>query len=104
MGSARCSAKSTWGRRSQLRPSSRLSPRKQSRTSSESLLVCGEPREEAPRVLVQFLLLLLDHSLPRNPRHFVQAGWRVRGDAWPSGLSALGEGDYMYSTSLSQKK
>merc|ERR1712194_848864 len=68
MGSARCSAKSTWGRRSQQRPSSRLSPRKQSRTSSESLLVCGEPREEASRVLLQFLLLLLDHSLPRNIR------------------------------------
>merc|ERR1711957_1002967 len=44
---------------------------KQSRTSSESLPVCGEAREEAPRVLLQFLLLLLDHSLPRNLRVFL---------------------------------
>merc|ERR1712032_665245 len=36
--------------------------------------------------------------------HFVQVGWRVRGHAWPSGSTTLGEGDHMYSTSVSQKK
>merc|ERR1712060_245402 len=36
--------------------------------------------------------------------HFVQVDWRVRGHAWPSGPTTLGEGDHMYSTSASQRK
>merc|ERR1719356_2015723 len=36
--------------------------------------------------------------------HVVQAGWRVRGHAWPSGPTTLGEGDHMYSTLVSQIK
>merc|ERR1712151_625555 len=36
--------------------------------------------------------------------HFVQVGWRARGNAWPSGPRTLGEGDHMYSTSFSQLK
>merc|ERR1712194_809652 len=36
--------------------------------------------------------------------HFVQGGWRVRGHAWSSGPRTLGEGDHLYSTSVSQKK
>merc|ERR1711924_197447 len=36
-------------------------PRKPSRTSSEGPLFCGEPCEEAPRMLLQCLLLLLVH-------------------------------------------
>merc|ERR1712083_909015 len=36
--------------------------------------------------------------------HFVQVGWRVRAHAWPSGSTTLGEGDHMYSTSVSQNK
>merc|ERR1712048_247331 len=84
-----------------------------SRTSSEGLRVCREPREEAPRVLLRFFLLLLVYpslrgvfasfcpgwpegawscmafSSARTPgeeysRHFVQVGRRVRGHAWPS--------------------
>merc|ERR1712203_659652 len=69
---------------SQPRPSSRPSPRRPSRTSSEGLRVCREPREEAPRVLLHFFLLLLVHPSEESSRHFVQVGRRVRGHAWPS--------------------
>merc|ERR1712183_1025001 len=71
---------------SRPRPSSRPSPRRPSRTSSVGLQVCGEPREEAPRVLLHFLLLLLVHPPPSEEHscHFVQVGRRVRGHAWPS--------------------
>merc|ERR1711920_1103815 len=51
------------GRRSRPRPSSRLSQRKPSRTSSEGLPVSGEYRDEAPRVLFQLLSLLVLSSL-----------------------------------------
>merc|ERR1712228_980235 len=77
--------KMVMGRRSRPRPSSRPSPRRPSRTSSEGLRVCGEPREEAPRVLLHFLLLLLVHPpSEEHSCHFVQVGRRVRGHAWPS--------------------
>merc|ERR1712083_740086 len=56
----------SWWRRSRPRPSSRLSPRKPSRTSSEGLLVSGEPRDEVPHVLFQLLLSLLVHSFLRR--------------------------------------
>merc|ERR1712232_1065032 len=41
-------------------------------------------------------------STEESLRNFVQVGWRVRGHAWPSGPRTLGEGDHMYSTSVSQ--
>merc|ERR1712228_80445 len=76
----------------------------------------GELREEGPRVLLQFLPLAPPAPPPRPPPltpalapsslgcHFVQAGWRVRGQAWPSGPRLPGEGDHMYSTPVSQSR